>query len=68
MRDQGRLPAGIYFRLGLRDIRPILLFVRAPHYTKRLPFYETADDIVAARMPVHFAEGWRRYGHQRKPG
>lgn len=68
VRDQGRLPAGIYFRLGLRDIRPILLFVRSPHYAKLLPFYETADDIVAARYPVHFANGWARYGNQRKPG
>lgn len=60
------LPAGIYFRLGLRDIRPILLFVRAPSYSKRLPYYDIASDITARRLPSHFAEGWKRYGHQRR--
>ena len=67
VRGQGGLPAGIYFRLGLRDIRPIILFVRAPVYAKRLPFYETAERVVDARFPVHFADGWRRFGQQRRP-
>jgi hypothetical protein len=65
LRRNGTAP-GIYFRLGLRDLRPIILFVRAPSYTKRLPFYEVATDVAAKRMPTHFAEGWARFGHQRK--
>jgi len=62
------LPAGIYFRLGLRDIRPILLFVRAPSYSKRLPYYDIATDVTSKRLPVHFAEGLQRYGQQRRAG
>ena len=65
LRRNGIAP-GIYFRLGLRDLRPIILFVRAPSYTKRLPFYEVATDVAAKRLPVHFAEGWSRFGQQRR--
>lgn len=67
VRGRPNMPDGIYFRLGMRDIRPMLLFVRQPTYSKRLPFYETASDVVSRRLPVHFAEGWGRFGHQRRP-
>jgi hypothetical protein len=66
MRD-GKAP-GIYFRLGMRDLRPMLLFVRAPRYTQRYPYYATASHVVDQRLPVHFVEGMRRYGNSRRPG
>jgi hypothetical protein len=53
--------SGIYFRLGMRAIRPILLFVGAPHYSKRFPYYEVAQDIIPRAVAERFHEGWLRY-------
>lgn len=67
MRDRVSAP-GIYFRLGMRDIRPMLMFVRAPRYTQRYPYYTTAADVVERGLSVHFAEGMKRFGNSRRPG
>lgn len=51
----GRLPLGVWARYRFAQgnaLRPILMFVRAPHYTKRFPFYEMADATVAATLPT----------------
>lgn len=61
VRGLGKLPDGIYFRLGLKDIRPILLFTRPPHYTERFPYYEVAREIIPRAAADRFYEGWRRY-------
>jgi hypothetical protein len=50
----GRLPLGVWARYQFAQgyaVRPILMFVRAPHYSKRFPFYETADAMTAATLP-----------------
>lgn len=60
MRGRGAAD-GIYFRLGLRDIRPILLFVKAPTYVKRFDFYGIAARTFAARYEMRFREGYERY-------
>ena len=61
VRNRGKLHAGIYFRLGLRDIRPVLLFVGAPHYQPRFPYYEVAHEVIPRAAIEHFFVGWRRY-------
>jgi hypothetical protein len=60
-----KIPNGIYFRLGLRDIRPILIFVRQPQYTKRLPFHEVAQRTFDQRFAANFNVGMVRYGAPR---
>jgi hypothetical protein len=48
------LPAGIYERRGLHgeDIRPVLMFVKRPVYSKRLPFFDTVRTTVERQWPV----------------
>jgi hypothetical protein len=52
---------GIYYRADLKEIVPVIMFVRAPKYQKRYPFYETAaktfDDVLVPRA----REGWERF-------
>lgn len=50
----GRPAAGIYFRLGLRDMRPILLFVRQPRYSPRFEFYAIAQRIAEGNFGRNF--------------
>jgi hypothetical protein len=48
----GRLPLGIYQRLGMR---PLWLFVdRRPVYRKRVPFFELVQGIFNAKYPEFF--------------
>jgi hypothetical protein len=56
-----RAASGIYFRLGLRNIRPMLMFVSAPSYSKRLPYDETAQGVISNSFVANFNEGFRRY-------
>lgn len=50
----GRLPLGIYQRLGMR---PLFIFVpNRPVYHRLLRFYEVAQDVFNARFKVEF---WR---------
>jgi hypothetical protein len=67
LRDARQAPDGIYKRTTGGVAQPVLVFVRAPAYAQRLPFEATAFDVVERRLHVHFAEGWARYGHQRRP-
>jgi hypothetical protein len=61
VRGRGKLRAGIYFRLGQRDIRPILLFTGPPNYSARFPYYEVARSVVPRAAAEHFLVGWKRY-------
>lgn len=53
-------PRGIYKRVGRKAV-PIILFVNAPSYEKRLPYYETARRVVPPAFRRHFHEGWQRF-------
>lgn len=56
-----KIQAGIYEQRGARNLVPIIIFVPAPHYTERLPYFQTAKEIVASRLPIHFHEGWQTF-------
>lgn len=60
IRDHGKAPNGVYLRKEKWAI-PILLFVRAPAYEKRFPYYETARRVVPAAFRRRFHEGWQRF-------
>lgn len=51
---------GVFERKGKKKIRPVLIFTRPPSYTKRFPFYETGQRVVAQRFDVNFAIAWQR--------
>lgn len=50
-------PAGIWRKTGTHgaDVAPVLLAVDAPHYTPRLPFYETATAVYGDRFDVEYS-------------
>lgn len=52
---------GIYFRASVRDVVPVIMFVRAPKYQKRFPFYEVARATVDGKLLAHAREGFERY-------
>lgn len=58
--------AGIYYRAGRHDIVPVLLFVSAPRYRKRYPFYETSKRTFDARLLIRAREGFDRFVRSRK--
>lgn len=41
-------------------VRPVLVFTKAPNYTKRFPFYETGERVVAERFGVNFEIAFQR--------
>ncbi|NYT38882.1 hypothetical protein ERD78_18805 [Allopusillimonas soli] len=52
------LAAGVWQKSGTHgvDVKPVLLATKAaPHYTKRLPFYETADQVFGEHYDTEFA-------------
>jgi hypothetical protein len=54
----GTLPPGVWARYRFASgnaVRPILLFVRAPHYTERFPFDQVGHDTAAATFPTEMA-------------
>ena len=52
----GRLPLGIYQRLG---VRPLFIFIqRKPMYRKRLPFYELVQEVVKTQLDSTFAKAF----------
>jgi hypothetical protein len=53
--------AGIYQRVDARSARPMIIFVRAPAYRSRYPFYDTAQEIVRRNLERHFWEGFDKY-------
>lgn len=50
------LEPGIYRRSGASGqiIRPVMIFVRKPKYTKRIPFFEIAQKTVDKNFKTHF--------------
>ena len=60
--NKGLVP-GVYakrrFALGTA-IRPVLIFVQAVEYKKRLPFHEVGQATAEARFPVHFEAEFNR--------
>ena len=42
------------------QVQPFLVGVRSPNYRKRFPFYETADQVMRARLPVNFEIAFQR--------
>ena len=52
---------GIYHRAGARELVPVIMFVRAPRYQKRFPFYETAGAVFDKRFLIRAREGWDRF-------
>lgn len=50
------LPAGIYSKTGTHgsNVRPVILFVRTPSCSARLPFFETVEKTVQRRFNVVF--------------
>lgn len=52
---------GIYFRAGARDLVPVIMFVRAPRYRKRFPFYDVARRVFDQRLMVRAREGFERF-------
>ncbi|WP_291854839.1 hypothetical protein [Bradyrhizobium sp.] len=53
-------PDGVYQRRR-GGVMPVLIFVRAPKYTKRFPFYERAHAIFHQRFAIRAREAWTRY-------
>ncbi|WP_152681887.1 hypothetical protein [Chromobacterium subtsugae] len=59
---KNRLPPGVYKRLdygqGKVVLRPVLIFIRKPHYTVRYRFYAVGERVVADRFPSHMRRAW----------
>lgn len=49
----------VFQRTGA-GIKPVLVFVKAPRYRKRFPFYETAARVVADKFAVNFEVAFQR--------
>ncbi len=60
-RARGSVAAGIYYRQGLREIVPVIMFVKAPKYRKRFPFYEIARTVFAEKLVSRAQEGFNRF-------
>lgn len=56
---------GIYWRKQLQEIVPVIVFVKAPHYRKLLPFYETAQDVVQRRFAPNYRAMKAKYPPRR---
>jgi hypothetical protein len=56
-----QVASGIYWRKGAHDIVPVLMFVKAPRYSKRLPFNETAQETVSRNFARRFREAVAKY-------
>jgi hypothetical protein len=54
-------PDGVYMRMAGTAIKPVMIFVRPPTYSRRYPYNETARQVYQRNFARHFAEGWRRY-------
>lgn len=60
-RARGNVAPGIYLRQKLNEIVPVIMFVKAPKYRKRFPFYETARQVFDARFTAHARDGFNRF-------
>lgn len=54
----GYLPLGVYMRTK-SGLKPLMIFVNTPHYSKLLPFYETAHDVYVANFQLLFNQALR---------
>ncbi len=54
----GQLPLGVYLRTK-SGLKPLMIFVNTPHYTKLLPFYETAREVYGANFQTIFNQALR---------
>lgn len=52
---------GIYYRTGLKEIVPVILFVVAPKYRKRFPFHEVAARVFDEKLLLRAREGFQKY-------
>lgn len=54
------LPAGVWRKTGTHgaDVAPVLLQVDSVQYERRLPFYETADEIYGLRFEDEFTQAF----------
>lgn len=56
------LPPGIWKRVGFAQgsaIKPMMMFVKEPSYSKRFPFYETAQKVIDQKLKDNFNEAMR---------
>lgn len=60
-RADRQVAAGIYYRKGAREFVPVIMFVRAPRYQRRFPFYETAQSVFDAQLVPHARAGFERF-------
>ena len=61
LRGRAGAPDGIYHRKGMREIVPVMVFVRQPRYAKRFPFRQTALTTFQRNFARRFREGWQTY-------
>ena len=53
--QKGHLRPGVYERVGKdKHVVCLLLFINMPHYSKRLPFYETGRGVTEQQFPTLF--------------
>lgn len=53
------LPAGIWKRVSFAQgtaVKPIMMFVKEPSYSKRFPFYEIAQKVINTNLDKNFKE------------
>lgn len=55
----GHAPLGVWQRKG-RQVTPLLIFVRAPSYTKRFPFYEAGIEEARRIFPDELRQALRQ--------
>lgn len=60
-RADRKVKPGIYFRAGVRELVPVIMFVKAPRYKARFPFYEVAARVFNDRLLVRAREGFDRF-------
>lgn len=60
-RSRGSVAPGIYLRQNVNQIVPVIMFVKAPRYRKRFPFYETAQHVFRANFARHGRDGFNRF-------
>lgn len=58
---------GIYYRAGLREMVPVIMFVKQPRYQKRFPFYERAQAVFDDRLLPNARVGFVRYVADKLP-
>lgn len=60
-RADRKVAPGIYYRAGLRDMVPVIMFVRPPRYQKRFPFYERAQVVFDRKLVANARAGFEKY-------